>query len=232
MAATLTVLIAFALLWASPTAFQAAQSDEDEAPEAIACGDTIYSDDFSDPESGWLQRSNESLELGYTDEGAYRMATSVTSNVLWSWAPIDAQQLAGGFCMSARVQAPNRPSQDDGKALAVGLAFSGEPNVPSLHTFSVAPASGVYRVRDRDFEEGISTNVADWTQADAVRQPATWNRLQIRVRGSDVQFYVNGERVKTAEVDASGAVGVFLESFDSPNVSGLFDDFRLRALAD
>lgn len=226
----MTVLCALGLLWASPTAFHAAQSDDDTTPE-IACGQTLYTEDFSDRTSGWLERSNESVELGYTDDETYRMSTSVASNVIWSWAPVNASQLPEGFCLSVRAQELNEGDEDDGKALALGLVFSGQPDAPSLHTFGIAPASGVYRVRDRDFEDGISVNVVDWTQTEAF-QDSAWQELELRVDGERAQFYLNGERLHDAELDAAGSPGVFLESFDDGNVTGLFDDFHIKALAE
>lgn len=223
-------LLALGLIVTSPLPFQAAQSDEEGSPE-IACGRTLVTDDFSDSGSGWLERSNDSVELAYTDDGTYRMSTSVASNVIWSWAPLNAGQLPEGFCLSVRVQELNEGDEDDGKALALGLMFAGRPNVPSFHTFGVAPASGVYRVRDRDFQEGISVNVVDWTQTEAF-QDSPWQRLQVRVDGERAQFYLNGERLHAADVDAQGDLGVFLESFDDADVTGLFDDFTIQALAE
>lgn len=226
----LTVLCSLILLCVLPTAFHAAQSDDDATPE-IACGRTLVTDDFSDPTSGWLERSNESVELGYTDEESYRMSTTVASNVIWSWAPVNAGQLPEGFCLSVRAQELNEGDEDDGKALALGLMFAGRPNAPSFHTFGIAPASGVYRVRDRDFEDGISVNVVDWTQTEAFAD-SPWQELELRVDGRRAQVYLNGERLHEAELDARGSIGVFLESFDDADVTGLFDDFTIRALAE
>lgn len=216
---------------AEPPSDEGAATSETAEGPAIECGPALYAHDFSNPDGNWYEGSNDNSEWAYTEDAAYRISTSVASNVVPSWAPIDSTQLPEGFCVRVRVREPSVDAEGGGPAMAVGLAFGGNAEQSRFHTFDVAPASSAYRVRERDFSEGASTNLVEWTPTEAIGGPDEWTEIEIRVRGDRAQFYVDGRRVHGADVDGSGRVGLFLESFDEANASGTFDDFEIRAVA-
>ncbi|MFB6273663.1 MAG: hypothetical protein ABEL51_12290, partial [Salinibacter sp.] len=226
----LIVALGLTVALVSPPTTSEAQSSGDE----IACGRTLYAEDFSSPASGWLRRSSDGAELGYTEDETYAISTSIESNVVWTWAPVNGDNLPeDGFCLSVKAQERNLESNgDDGRAMALGLAFAGEPQVPSLTTFGLAPASGAYRVRDRDFDEETSADIVDWAVAEEIQGPDSWNEIRIGVRGEALHVYINGERVDAVTTETRGDVGIFIESFDDADVRGVFDDFRIRSLAE
>lgn len=209
-------------------------ADSSGTGEPIACGPTMYTHDFESPDGGWYAGSGENADWSYRNDGTYRIGTAIASNVVPSWAPLDTSYLPEGFCLDVRVKEIRDGSSSadgsDGRAVALGLIFAGSSSKERFHTFDVAPSSGVFRIRKRDFAESVSTNVEDWTPTEALEDADQWNALEVRVRGERSQFYINGTRVHSASIDGSGTLGLFLESFDEADVAGLFDEFRLREL--
>lgn len=195
------------------------------------CGETLYADDFeASGSTGWVERESEHATWRYTDDGRYRISTSRAGNSSWSWAPIRAGQLSERFCLDVTVAQPSESAEPP--TAAMGLVFAGEQDAPALTTFGISPSQGAYRVRQRNFDTGESSNLVDWRNAAAVEGSDARNRLRVMAWPDRAALFVNGQQVGEVELDTAGALGVFVESFETTPVAATFDDFTIRAMAE
>ena len=197
-----------------------------EPSPASRCGDVLYEDDFSDPDSGWfVGADSQGFDWNYTDEGEYRVLSGSPHYVAWSWAP--TKRSFTDFCLEVDVRQVVAGSlSDDG---AMGLIFAGNPQARTFTLFRISPGHGTYGVWSITTGWQWKTQV-DWTRSNAVKGVNTWNHLLIVARGDKVSFYVNGTLLTTTSLDSAGSVGLLSETFDKPNTNAHFDNFRVSAV--
>ena len=205
------------------------------------CGEVLFEDDFSDPESGWLAQSLDGVQWSYTEAERYQAKISDTNVFFWSWAPAsDAEQAAltdlpDNFCLTVDARQLTADSH-------VGLAFGGTSGDTFLRldddriaTFFIS--GSFFKVERTDFTQGPGFEQSeyeiyvDWTESQAITNG--FNTLTMVVRNLEIRFFINDTRVETiAGVDASGTVGVEAGTFDgSPlDMIGRFDNFTIRRL--
>jgi len=202
-----------------------------ERTVSAQCGETLYAADFAaDAQTGWVQREGQYSTWRVTDDGRYRIANTRANNSSWSWAPIRPDQLPARFCLDVTVTQPSDASEPPTGAM--GLVFAGDQQRPALTTFGISPSRGAYRVRQRDFEAGESSNLVAWSNAAAIGGGSAENRLRLMAQPDRVVLLVNGQQVGEVELETAGALGVFVESFETTPVVGSFDDFTIRAMSE
>lgn len=200
-----------------------AMPDSGHAQEsAPPCGEVVFSDEFSNPDSGWPTDSGEGFDWAY-DEGEYRVFVTEPGYIAWSWAPLD-QGLPDNFCLGVETKQLVQGSLSE--TGTEGLIFAGNSDQRRFHMFEVSPSEGEYRITK--LLHGFPDPLFEWTQADAINGVNEFNHLQIRVQGDQAYFFINDVQVKTLTMEAGGDVGVFTRAFDAPNVNGRFDNFTVR----
>jgi hypothetical protein len=185
------------------------------------CGSIIFSDDFSDRNSGWFIGDFQGASWGYAEDGQYRVLTKWDHMIAWSWAPISG--LSGNFCLEVDVKQLVRGALSDLGML--GVIFAGKPEARSFTFFGILNPLGAYVVGRLS---GQVQYLHGPVISEAIKPVNQVNRLLIIARGSQADFYINGKKVATLSLSTAGAVGVFVATFDYPNVNGRFDNFVIR----
>lgn len=202
----------------------------------VACGDgeLPWTDDFSDPTSGWLAESDASAEVEYHD-GVMRILIKAPNRLAWASAgrefsdfrlTVEATQVAGPddneYGVLVRMQDPDH-----------------------FYCFSVS-GDGYYLVSKYDGEDWEALSGADWLPSDAIYLGAATNRLEVICQGTALTFLVNGEKlfhvddVRIRPVDDKdlvfqiedasyrrGDIGLYAGSFFEPGVEIHFDNLRV-----
>jgi hypothetical protein len=181
----------------------------------VACGpeQLPWTEDFSDPTSGWQAESDASAEVGY-HEGAMRVRVNVPNRLAWA----SAGRKLSDFHLS--VEATQVAGPDDNEyGLLVRMQ---DPD--HFYRFSIS-GDGYYLVSKYDGEEWEVLS-GDWTPSDAIRLGAATNLLEVVCQGATMAFYVNGELL--TEVQDStylrGDIGLYAGSFFDPGVEIHFDN--------
>ena len=154
---------------------------------ALADGEQLpWTDDFSDPASGWQAQSDASADAGLSD-GVMRILVKWPNSFAWASAErefadfhliVDAAQVAG-------------PDNNE-----YGVQVRMEDN-RHFYRFSVS-GDGYYRVIKLDGEEQTILG-NDWTQAEAIQMGVAVNRLEVICRGTTMTFCVNDELLAQVE---------------------------------
>jgi hypothetical protein len=185
----------------------------------VACGgeQLPWTDDFSDPASGWQAESDASAEVGY-HEGVMRILVKSPNRLAWASAgrefsdfhlTVEATQVAG--------------PDDNEYGVLVRMQDSGH-----FYRFSIS-GDGYYLVSKYDGGEWVALN-GDWTPSDAVHPGAVVNHLEVVCKGAAMTFLVNGvQLVLVEDVGYSrGDIGVYAGSFFEPGVEIAFDNLRVE----
>jgi len=181
----------------------------------VACGggQLPWSDDFSDPASGWQAESDASAEVGYY-EGVMRLLVKVPNRLAWASAgrefsdfhlAVEATQVAG--------------PDDNEYGILVRVR-----DADHFYRFSIS-GDGYYQVSKYDGEEWVVLS-GDWTPSDAIQMGVATNLLEVVCQGTTMTFLANGVTLTQVE-DRSyprGDVGLYVGSFFEPGVEVHFDD--------
>ena len=177
-----------------------------------------YEDNFNDPNSGWGEGRNESVEGGYLG-GEYRMLVKATN---WFMRRNETPSYSD---FDARVRA-----RYEGGTLtkSYGLIFRFVDG-DNFYVFEINPSSGKYQFRKR--EGGTWAKVIDWTPSSHINLGTTTNVLRVIGRGSRFELYVNSQFLEPA-VDQTftvGRIGLLASNGEDPNgVEIFFDDLSVR----
>ena len=181
----------------------------------VACGggQLPWSDDFSDPASGWQAESDASAEVGYS-EGVMRLLVKVTNRLAWA----SAERELSDFHLT--VEAAQVAGPDDNE---YGVLVRMK-DTSHFYIFSVS-GDGYYQVSKYDGEEWVVLS-GDWTPSDAIQMGVATNLLEVVCQGTTMTFLATGVTLTQVE-DRSyprGDVGLYAGSFFEPGVEVHFDD--------
>lgn len=182
---------------------------------------TLLLEDFSEPSNGWELQATEEYELECV-EGEYRVTVHVPELAAWGRPPsayeftdfvieVDARQVIG-------------PEDGD---YGLVVRSKGESD---FYLFVVSSHYGIYSVQM--CQDETWTDLAEWTESDAVNREGEVNRLKVECLGETMRFYVNGELL-TEVVDStyrSGNVGLLAETFEAGGLVVRFDNVRVQVL--
>ena len=188
-----------------------------EVPEpGPSLGTPVFSDDFSDPQTGLSRYSTKDVTNAY-DGGRYHI--TVVPADYYSYSSYTDKEFAD---LDLQVEAAKEEGPEDG-SYGLILRLKDKDN---FYWFEVS-ADGRYRFMDR--KEGSWFTIIDWTPSDAIRQGSQTNLLRATAKGDKFTFYINGKNVATA-IDSSfvsGRVGVFVATTEEGGVHASFDNFKV-----
>ncbi|HET90635.1 MAG TPA: DUF1080 domain-containing protein [Chloroflexi bacterium] len=191
----------------------------------VACGSggggemLPWSDDFSDPTSGWRAESDATAEVGYRD-GVMRVLVAVPNSLAWA----SAERQFSDFHLT--VEATQVAGPDDNEYGV--LVRVKDPN--HFYRFSIS-GDGYYQISV--YDDGVWQVLSgdDWLPSDAINHGMATNRLEVIGQGVMMTFVVNG--VQLAQVQdgryAKGDIGLYAGSFFEPNVEVYFDNLHVDA---
>jgi len=188
-----------------------------EGGQAPTSGD--FTDDFSDPASGWEAESDSSAEVGY-HEGSMRVLVALPNCLAWASAgrnfsdfhlTVEASQVAG--------------PDDNEYGVLVRMQ-----DADHFYRFSIS-GDGYYLVNKYDGEEWTVLS-DDWSPSDAIHRGAATNVLEVICQGATMTFRVNDvQLVQVEDRDYSqGDIGLYAGSFFDSGVEVHFDNLVVTGL--
>jgi uncharacterized repeat protein (TIGR01451 family) len=174
----------------------------------------VYSDDFSDPSSGWPTSDDGAVSTGYSD-GEYRILVRdpVASPVfVWgNWGVSD-------YSLEVDARAATHPNG------AMGLMFA--LSTSGYYLFEVS--DGWFSLVRRDSGLKSWSTLIYWTASPAIRAGLQSNRLRVVRSGSSITLYANGQYIggTTDGTYGGGGMAVFVDGY-SADFDGRFDNFEV-----
>ncbi len=197
----------------------ASKGEPEAAQMPVAGSKLIYMDDFSDPNSGWLQISTEELESSYKD-GEYHILAKKSNWATWRW-----NRNAGrvtDFILEIDARLVSGP-----KDSSYGLIFRVQNN-DNFYRF-IVDENGHYLIGTRS--NGEWTKLLSSTKSEYINKGNSTNRLKIVCQGSQIQAYVNGYHLSTIVDDlfTDGWIGCTVVTHE-PNTHVAFDNIKVFEL--
>ncbi len=191
-------------------------------PASPVDGELLFSDDFSDINSGWDESENERGSTGYFDSG-YRIEIVVEKHLKWGnpnrnfgdvRIEVDTRLLAGG----------------EDNNFGVLCRYQDAENFYAL----VISSDGYFAVRKR--YEGGSLDIISgdgFEISDAINLDGAANHLTVECVGDKLRLWVNGEflvEVQDGDISA-GDTGLITGTFDDTHTEIMFDNFEVYSIS-
>ena len=175
----------------------------------------LYTDDFSNPNSGWPIKDDSVATWGY-DNGEYRLLIKQAGYVVY----------AGNNLTATDFQAAVDARSDTPANGAYGLYFAS--GSAGAYVFEVAPSTQLYHFIRRDNVNNTWVTIIGATFNGAIKSGSQTNRLMVTRSGSTITLYANGTQLSqiTDSTLGTGYVGAEASSFNS-NHEAFFDNFVL-----
>jgi hypothetical protein len=179
-----------------------------------------FEDDFS--EASWGTGTFEYGRIWYDDD-EYHMQSKAKS-FLVMYAPNDQYNTE-----NATVRVTTRSVEGNGPSTGYGLIIHGEKSkTGELEDYALL----IYTGSDPQYEivkhkDGNQTTVIPWTKTRALRSGTSTNQLEIRAKGSELTFYINGQyvdRITDTENFKRGVAGLYTS--DTHDIA--FDDLEIE----
>jgi hypothetical protein len=176
----------------------------------------VLADDFDDPESGFIRRSDEKSRLFYGD-GRYSIGVIPEHWVAWGSR---SGYVSSDFVMEVAVSA-------DAEVGFAGVIFRKQGDSP-FRIFAVAP-DGQYSLATSG---PAAAATWDWRDSNHIRTGADTNRLRVVCVGATVSLYVNGQYLETVRdiTFTEGEVGMIAGTREGETQALFyFDNLRVYA---
>jgi hypothetical protein len=179
-----------------------------------------FDDDFS--EVKWGAGNYDYGDIWYDDD-EYHMRSKPKS-FLVMYAPTNDYNTE-----NATVRVTTRSVEGNGPSTGYGLIIHGEKSKSGeLEDYALL----IYTGTDPQYEivkhrDGNQTTIVKWTKTKALRSGTTPNQLEIRAKGEELTFYINGQyvdRINDTENFKRGVAGLYTS--DALDVA--FDDLEIE----
>jgi hypothetical protein len=159
----------------------------------------LYSDDFSDPNSGWGRRVDESRERGY-ENGEYVVLVKREKWLTWTWG---TQAVFSDLTLEADTRWVEGP-----ESARFGLIFRHQDN-DNFYYFFIS-GEGKYTIQKIQDGEWQSVDDVHWIPSPHIKMGRTTNQLKVVCFETKFSLYVNGQHLLTVQDDAfdEGKVGL------------------------
>jgi hypothetical protein len=189
--------------------------EEDQIPRpGQQGGEPVFSDDFSDDDSGLPEDEDDNRELVYAnDEYQIHIFSDAWSS--WVWY---ADLVLDDFTVQVQARLDDgSPEGDYGIIIRVG------PGGDDFYNFAIS-ADGRYNIYKHDSDGW--TELVGFARDSAIQGDGEWDLLRIEAEGPTMSFFVNGEPLATVEDDdfSSGTIGFYAATYEDPEMSVAFDD--------
>jgi len=180
---------------------------------------TTYTDDFSKQE--WGTGPSQYGNVKYEDEEYHMHATKGGYIVMYGPDRKDY------YDANATVRVGTRSIDGNPPETGYGLVVHGEKKTGSLEDYSFLIYNGdnpKYKIVLH--KAGVESKVVDWTPSSTIRTGTSPNQLEVRIRDTKMDFYINGQFVTSVIDEANyknGRVGFYTS--DTGEVA--FDDLEI-----
>ena len=181
-------------------------------------GTVLFSDDFSNPKSGWDVRETASGATGYRD-GRYFIRVDVPQFQLWSSPD---QPFTGDVIVEASASPVHGPEKNE---MGVFCRYQDRQNF----VFGSVGADGYYAIVEiKNNKETILTGNGKFLLSDAIPHGSETYIIRLACEGGRYTLFVNGKKIDSASSSAfsGGDAGLLAGTFDQGGVEILFDDFK------
>ncbi|HXI22802.1 MAG TPA: hypothetical protein VNG71_02925 [Pyrinomonadaceae bacterium] len=178
-----------------------------------------YTDDFSKQE--WGTGPSQYGNIQYEDEEYHMHATKGGYIVMYSPDRKDY------YDENATVRVGTRSTDGNPPDTGYGLVVHGEKKTGNLEDYSFLISNGdnpKYKIVLH--KAGVESKVVDWTPSSTIRTGTSPNQLEVRIRDTKMDFYINGQFVTSVIDEANykrGRVGFYTS--DVGEVA--FDDLEI-----
>jgi LSD1 subclass zinc finger protein len=189
---------------------------------ATAKASILFSDDFSDPNSGWDEYTSANGSAGY-DSGGYLIHVIKPNWMVWDSPSSNVFQND----VRIEVDATKTAGQDDSSQFGVACRYQDQDNFYFLALSSDGYAAIFLK------SQGKFTNLSSadnkWTSVDGIYGGSETNHVRAECIGSDLALYSNGVLVVSATDNtfSGGGVALIGGTFDTGGTSILFDNFTV-----
>lgn len=174
---------------------------------------SIFTDNFSNPSSGWLIDNNANYSMGYLN-GEYQILIKQADWMAYDWEDFGVSDY--------RVEVDARPAGhlDDGVSLVFGGTDTG------FYLFDVS--NGRCSLWRNASGPWIWTALVNWTSSPAIHGGSQTNRLKVVCSGSNITLYVNDQMLITGSdrTYLGSGLGMAAEAY-SANFDARFDNFNV-----
>lgn len=174
----------------------------------------IYSDDFSDPSSGWIDDQSENGSARYNN-GEYLINVQTSNYMIWS--PLD--QILDDTIIQVDTRVVKATGEGD---YGILCRYQDDNN---FYTIEISE-DGYYSIWK--YENGDFTSLVDWKNFDVVA-PGEPALLTAGCIGNTLIVAINDTVLDSVTDDAfsSGKIGLIAGTFDKPDVTIAFDNFSV-----
>lgn len=190
----------------------------DFAKPATPTPSMLFSDDFSDPDSGWPSYT----EADYIDDyyhGAYRMVENIENTTSWVYP---GEYSFSDVSVAVDATKNGGPDEND---MGVICRFQDDDHF----YFGLITSDGYYgiiKMTDGEF----SVLGSEYLEAsDYVKQGSATNHIRLDCVGERLTMFVNGEQL-TQQTDGDyrqGNIGLIIGTYETPGTDILFDNFTV-----
>ena len=195
-------------------------------PTAVSVSDpkVLYQDDFTNPATSWPEDKFDNYFIGYHEPEYYHVEVTGFNYRTTVFEP--QKSSFGDATIELKVLTASAKTAATGD-FRYGLAFRRSGDL--YYAFTISPRTKKWYVLKSSpagllvLKEGTDQNIHELDTDDTFR---------VDLQGADFSFHINDEMVgQLSDSDyASGEVGFYVKSFDSPNTHIHFDDLVIRQL--
>lgn len=209
---------------AVPTEVPEVREKDTPAPEPVIDANVLYQDDFTNPATSWPTDKFDNYFIGYHEPEYYHIEITGSNYRTTVFAP--EKQTFGDATIELQVLTASSKTAPDGD-FRYGLSFHRSGDL--YYAFTISPRTKKWYVLKSSpsgltvLKEGTDNEIHDLDIDDALR---------VDLHGPNFTFYINEQFVgEVSDPDyASGEIGFYVESFDSPNTHIHFDNLIIRNL--
>ena len=179
----------------------------------------LFSDDFSDPSSGWNSYQGEEGVTDY-DSGQYRIFVNQSRHDYWAYP--------GRSFTDVRVEVDaTKAGGPDDNDFGVICRYQDTENF----YFALVSSDGFAGIGKTKAGQQTLLTGDNLSPTDAINKGNSKNTIRLDCLGSSLSLLVNGTQVITATDSdfAKGDVGLMAGTYDTPGTDIQFDNFVVRA---
>ncbi|MBX3002379.1 MAG: tetratricopeptide repeat protein [Anaerolineales bacterium] len=184
----------------------------------------LFTDDFSNPASGWYSNGGPETRAAY-EQGGYLLEQTQPNAVVWA--------LPGRIVSDVRVQvASTRTGGDDNNFFGLLCRVQGTGQTGDFYAFLIS-SDGYFGISKKSGDALELIGQEMMLRHPAIRLGGEPNRIEALCAGERLALYVNGELVaETNDAEyASGQVGLLVGALEAGGSQILFDDFAVYSAA-
>lgn len=198
---------------------QVGQTEEPAPDQSGESGSVLFSDDFSDPSSGWERGDYETGTVGY-ESGVYSVVSNGDGETMWGIANRNFGDVIIEV-QATQLDAPDNDNNDYGVMCRVQDNNEGY--------FLLISGDGFYSILLR--AEDSFTPLVDWTSSEAFNLGNATNQIQATCDGDTFTLTVNGTELASAtdSTFSNGDIALTATSYEAAATEVHFDNLEVRA---